>query len=418
MVNSSIDLSEQISEARQDFKGKTTVAFIGDSYCGKTILCALLKDTASKYLPKETNEKYYGFATNGRQRINEFIYEMYHQKFPDKTTLSVETDATIKITSDSQNDIELVFHDMPGEKYKEYLENETKLEELDSVVKTIMDHGRDPNKKYGKMAHIIFAQIYVILIDCSIYKSWRGLEGKFVSTLQNLLEYKKYIGKDVDGKIYSPVSIVFTKYDTLDPSDQKPPNELLDELNELKSAFNRFVKHDPKCFISKITANHLTDKQTNKIIDQYLNTNDEEYVRNTKIIDERNEELQSIKQSITAEEEKFDNAKTKYSNFKNDPNIINNPDKSQLSISKNNVNTIEKTLKKLRIKYDEIYNLVQQAREKLHSIKLKREGESRPTLKQIGKPDYCPTDPLEYSHAEYINLIKWFIKMHNNHGKN
>ena len=184
MVNSSIDLSEQISEARQDFKGKTTVAFIGDSYCGKTILCALLKDTASKYLPKETNEKYYGFATNGRQRINEFIYEMYHQKFPDKTTLSVETDATIKITSDSQNDIELVFHDMPGEKYKEYLENETKLEELDSVVKTIMDHGRDPNKKYGKMAHIIFAQIYVILIDCSIYKSWRGLEGKFVSTLR------------------------------------------------------------------------------------------------------------------------------------------------------------------------------------------------------------------------------------------
>ena len=81
MVNSSIDLSEQISEARQDFKGKTTVAFIGDSYCGKTILCALLKDTASKYLPKETNEKYYGFATNGRQRINEFIYVMYLQIF-------------------------------------------------------------------------------------------------------------------------------------------------------------------------------------------------------------------------------------------------------------------------------------------------------------------------------------------------
>ena len=74
MVNSSIDLSEQISEARQDFKGKTTVAFIGDSYCGKTILCALLKDTASKYLPKETNEKYYGFATNGRQRINVVMY--------------------------------------------------------------------------------------------------------------------------------------------------------------------------------------------------------------------------------------------------------------------------------------------------------------------------------------------------------
>ena len=98
MVNSSIDLSEQISEARQDFKGKTTVAFIGDSYCGKTILCALLKDTASKYLPKETNEKYYGFATNGRQRINEFIYEMYHTNFPSNPLHDLYIEQSIKIT--------------------------------------------------------------------------------------------------------------------------------------------------------------------------------------------------------------------------------------------------------------------------------------------------------------------------------
>ena len=418
MTNSSPDLLDQISEAKQDFRGKTTVAFIGDSYCGKTILCALLKDTAAKYLRKETNEKYYGYVTNGRERINEFIHEMYNQKFPDKTTLSVETDATIKITSDSHNDIELVFHDMPGEKYKEYLENETNPEELDSVVKAIMDHGRDPNKKYGKMAHIIFAQIYVILIDCSMYKSWKGLEGKFVSILQNLLNYKMYIGKDVDGKIYSSICIVFTKHDTLDPSNQKTADELFDGLDELKSAFNTFVKHNPKCFISKITANHLTDKQANEIIDQHLNTNDEEYVRNKKIIDERNEEIKSIKQSIIVEEEKLNNAKIEYANFKSDPNIVNNPDKSQLETSKNNVITIEKRFKKLTMKHDEIYNLVQQAREKLHSIKLKRDDESRPTLKEIGKPDYCPTDPLEYNHAEYVNLIKWFIKMHNNHGKN
>ena len=416
MVTMDTELTKQLDKAKQDFKNKTVIAFLGNTFMGKTVLCTLLKDASAKYLPKSTNNKYRGFATRGRQKINDNISRMYNdKKFPIKTNDMDELDVLIQITSKTNNSIEITFCDMPGEKYENYIEDEIKHKHLESNLKTIMDHGKGENEEYGTMAHLIFGKIYVILIDCSKYNDWQGEQSKIVSTIQNIHEYKNYIDKNVDGKIYSPICIVFTKYDTLDSKHKKPANELFDGLEELKSAFAEYVKHPPECFISEISTRLLTTIESNEIIDNHLHENDVDYMNNKKIMVEKTEESKNIKTSISEAHKKINELKTQIEDLENDPNVN---DDGPINAVNDDLIKSKNDLKKLNNKYNIVNSEHRNAKKMMDIIDSKRNDGIRPTLREIGEPEQRLTDPFKYNHEDYVNMVKWFIKMHNNFGNN
>ena len=157
--------SEALDRAYDDFADRFTVAFLGTRHAGKTVHCALLKDAAARRLKRHTNGKYLGVATAGAGRINAIVDALYDGRFPEKTPEGEAMQLTVEISStENGTDIDLIFHDMAGEEYDKLLVKEMRVEER---IQRILETARIDGRPYGLMAHLIFAKIYVILVDCT-----------------------------------------------------------------------------------------------------------------------------------------------------------------------------------------------------------------------------------------------------------
>ena len=404
-----------ITAAKKDFKNETVVTFLGNTYSGKTVYYALLKNTIAKNLHDSTNGEYEGLAKQGSEKINYIIRDMYECEFPEKTKLDAKTKVVMEITSPKLNTpIKITLQDMPGETYHDFIEKEIEVGGVESRLKEIMLHRINNKDHYGPFTHLIFAKIYVIVMDCSKYDKWSGIEGMLATTIENLYKYKDHVDMTVRDKIYDPIAILFTKYDTLDPKDRKSPDKLFEELKEVNAAFRKYVTDMPKCFMSEVDARPLNDEEIKNVIDNKIGEADKEFISLQLKLKNESVNTRSLKKSTVDKQSLLDDLNSKLDNLKNDPNTVANTDsniQNTIKTLENEINGITSKLSKTKNHYD-IANASEQAtRAKINDMKNDQNTNRKSALESLGIPDYIPNQKFNYNEDEIIKLINWIIQM-------
>ena len=404
-----------ITVAKKVFKNETVVTFIGDSYSGKTVYYALLKNTIAKNLHDSTNGEYEGLAKYGSEKINYIIRDMYEGEFPEKTKLDAKTKVVMEITSPKLNTpIKITLQDMPGEKYHDFIKKEIVGDNVENRLKEIMQYQMNKGDNYGPFTHLIFAKIYVIVMDCSKYAKWSGMEGTLATAIENLYKYKDYVDMTIHGKIYDPIAILFTKYDTLDPEKKISPDKLFEELKEVKGAFRKYVTDMPKCFMSEVNARPLNDEEIKHVVDNKIDESDKEFISLQLELKKQSANARSLKKSTMDQQSSLDDLNSKLDNLKNDPNTVTNTGsdiQNTIKILENKIKGAASELSKTKNQYNNANASEQTTRGKINDMKNDQNINNKPTLESLGIPDYVPIQKLKYDEDEIIKLIKWVIEM-------
>ncbi len=353
------DSAKLLEVAKQQLKDKNIVAFIGESYCGKTVVSALLKFTLSNYFVPKSNGEFEAEVTKGNNIISSIIKRMMHHGFfPPHTLPYHKSPIMIDIynTSGFGGKIELILRDMSGEDYEDYLT--TEYENADDRISDLLSEGKADGESYSPLSHLIFSKIYVILVDCSKYNEWITEQSNYALMIRVLKQLKEKAEEISDGKFTAPIAIVFTKADLL-PEEKKnvKASELINVMPELVSALH--INH--KGLIEYFLVSVNTEKATPEDIAQMrvLEQDDKKFTEET--IQER---LKRV----------FETAKK---------NAIQSGLDEQQSILK--ANEIKKAeLEKIEAEKKQFENLPNQI------FKLKK--------------------PITYSNSEYIRFISWIIE--------
>ena len=249
---------DAVDLARADFDGQFPVAFLGMRQAGKTVHHALLKDVAARRLKRYTNGKYLGIATAGAVHINRIIDALYDGRFPEKTAEKEAMRLVVELAStENGTDISLIRHDMAGEEYDRLLVAEMPIEER---IRQMLEASKTEGEPYGPMAHLIFAKIYVVLVDCSLPEPWGGSQAYIRDAIKNIHAVKNYIGALYNDKVTSHLAIVFSKCDTL--GDERGVDALAGELDEVDAAVARYIGGDVKHFKSRVDSTKAEDEET------------------------------------------------------------------------------------------------------------------------------------------------------------
>ena len=393
-----------IDKAKKDFEDQILVAFLGDKFSGKTVQCALIKDAVARYLRDATNGEYYGIGTDGSERMNLLIKKLHNGEFPAKTTPDEATPMTIEIHSKTGAGgvMKIVLRDMAGEQGEDLLQKEMGVDDrLEKIFKVAPIDG----KPYGLLTHLIFAKIYIILIDCSKYDRWSYEQAYVKDTLRSIFEIKKRIGEITNNKLTSHIAIVFSKYDTL-KEPAKPPKELLKELQEIETALDIFHEGSVECFISKVDSVPLDPKEIDLEIKKKLDSENKEKAKLETLIPDKEaekknaiNELNSAKENVNEIQERLNQVKPT-----NDPNQIN-PIQEELNSAEDVLSESQETVSQITEELDD-------ARKNLRTINEEIEKGPRPQAEELGISIYKPKNPLAYSKEDYLDLIKWLISKH------
>ena len=159
-------LDVRIEQAKYDFKNHFMVAFLGEKYSGKTIACTLINDALIQHYVKFTNNEWRATSTHGSIKIQQISNDLADGKFLPKTLFAEPTPITLELFSTLRGSrIEIILNDMANEKSRDiFIENYTDVDKrLEEIFDTAMIDGKD----YGSLASVIFANMYIITIDCS-----------------------------------------------------------------------------------------------------------------------------------------------------------------------------------------------------------------------------------------------------------
>lgn len=399
------DVQKIIDVAKADFEKDMMVAFLGDMASGKTVNCALIKDTVTQYLEERTNGEYYGTATDGSDRMNQLIKKLYTGTFPVKTYVDQATPMTIDIHSKSGSGgvMKIILRDMAGEKGEDLLQQEMDVNER---LKKIFKMSPIEGKPYGLLTHLVFAKIYIILIDCSKYRDWPFKQAYVKDTIRHLHDIKKRIGEITNNRITAPIAIVFSKYDTLAKTKQKPAKELMKELKEIKTALNIYHDGNVECFLSKVDSTPLTKEQIDTEVKRVYEEKNEEKKKAENDVKDIAPEKEDAKNTLDQAKEKVNEVQGKLDqvNPTKDPNQIN-PVQEELD-------TAQEKLEEAEQEYAEATSALDNARKTLNEINKKIKEGPNPPPEKLGVSIYKPNRPLSYSKDDYLDLIMWLIKKH------
>ena len=398
--NSKMSLQEIIDVAKEDFRDEIMVAFLGDKFSGKTVHCALIKDTLANALKEYSEGEYIGMATDGSDRMNKIIDKLYNEEFPAKTPLLDADPITLEIISKSAGErIKIILRDMAGEMKEELLEKDMGVDErLEEIFKTARS-----DKPYGLLTHLIFAKIYIILIDCSEIDQWPSKQAYIKDTIRNLYEIKVKIGEVVNNRMHAPIAIVFSKYDTLAEEEKKSAKELMNMLKEVSAALEICHKGPLEYFISSVESVKISENELKKAVDKRIKEDDAE--KNTVINNindgkvrqaEARKNLDRARQILSALNGKLEE-------------VRQTGDANQIDSVQKDVNRVQDVYHNAEIKYKDAVRKLDDARKKLDEINKSLEKKSNSDDLNISR--YKPKKPLSYSRDDYLDLITWLIKM-------
>lgn len=386
-------LRDALDQAHADFDGRFPVAFLGTRYAGKTIHCALLKDAATRHLMRHTNGKYLGVATAGAGRINRIVDALYDGRFTEKTTEGEAVRLTVEISStENGTDIDLIFHDMAGEEYDNLLVEEMPVEER---IRKILATSKMEDKAYGLMAHLIFAKIYVVLVDCTRIESWASTQAYIKDAIRSIHGIKKHVRALHHGKISSHLAIVFSKCDTL--AGEKSAGELAEKLDEVNAAVTKYVGGEVRYFRSRLDSTKMSRRELEEI------ARDEHKA----LLDDAENKMKMCKDELR--QAKANETKTQASLLAATASL----DAARSAGDAQSISSWEAEYARAQKVHDEALQLCAElddaasdARAKIDAI---HAGGLPPTRGNSVR--YKPSKPLSYNTDEYLDLIDWMIRM-------
>ena len=388
-------LQDILERARADFDDMNSVAFIGARHSGKTVHYALLKDAATRHLARRTRGRYGGIATAGGGRIDKIVGALYGGNFPQKTAQGEAIPLAVEIAATKNgSNVTLIFNDMAGEEYDELLTSEMPVEQR---IQGMLDTPGIDGKPYGLMTHLIFARMYVVVIDCSAIETWGSSQAYVKDAIQSMYEIKKYTRDLYNNKMVEDIIIVFSKCDTL--SGDKSVDELANELPEVGGIIKRCVVGDVTCFKSRLESIEMDEEEIREAragrLDESLAEAKKKVAACQSTLDRATSRLEAEKSALNAATPDFDAAKAS-----------GDPEASR---------SCQAAHDKARRRYEEadrerssLMDSLSSARAEVEEISSKDPADGD---YDVGR--YRPARPLSYNTDEYLDMITWMIKRAN-----
>lgn len=381
-------------EAKKKYGNTSSVAFIGRTYEGKTVLSTLLFDALFNHFYPKNKDKINVRPIFGTEKLVAAHRRMFLKgRFPAPTLPGSKSEIIVRIASKSSlgPKIDLMLKDSSGEDLITILQKGDETDE--ELLTTVLTEGllESKTESYGPLSYLPFVQLYVLLIDCESHKEWQSEQYNYAKIIDSINKLKKII-KEVDkqGRFKSAISIVFTKVDKLPADILKPkgkkitPKEILtNKLPALESTLSD--SHDGKIayFLMSIDdVNEATPEESDEIAK------------------EESEELSAQIQNSEIGRKELANRIKKQKIDERIQRIINETKQRQINSGQpaDVANEIaieagenERRLAEKELEIDEELIKHQSIVDKIVS----------------GKKYYTISLPLKYSHREYIKFISW-----------
>ena len=208
------------------------MAFLGPPNSGKTVIATLLHHAVYAHFSKK-HESEYAFTTeSGWEFLDATKNSILGGKFPSTTIPNNDDEVvfSIKRKGPLGRAIRLNVRDVSGEDYKSFLISG----DLSADERTfgVLQQYKTRTMPYGPLSFIVFAKMYVITIDCSLYDKWSMLDLGYAHLLHSLLDFQKTTGGNAE-KITSSIAIILSKADCLpDDADGKADVLVAGKLNQ------------------------------------------------------------------------------------------------------------------------------------------------------------------------------------------
>lgn len=245
--------SGMLKAAIDDFKNSKIIAFLGDSDSGKTVAATLFKDALfSNFIPQHT-DKFAAHLVSGYDILSSSENSLFSGIFPDPTpegtTYEIEFEISNKEFANTKS--ELKIRDIDGEDYNELILGSDLLPA--TRIREILKRGKTESQAFGPMSYLIFANVYVLLIDCSLFSKWKILDLRQSQAINSILQFKQAISENNVDTISSPIAILLTKADQLPESIDSTSQELIQKyMPQFFHALNYKVSGPKEFFRSKI----------------------------------------------------------------------------------------------------------------------------------------------------------------------
>lgn len=263
-VNDEIYTNPRLTRVKEDLFDENIVAFLGPPNSGKTVIAALLNDSIFTHFLKKYGNEYEATMTGGYEFLKTTRNGMLDGKFPSTTLPNNEGEVIFKIARKGPlgKGTYLRIRDISGEDYKSLLISG----DLNAETRTesVLQQHKTKSMRYGPLGFIVVAKMYVVMIDCSVYKKWKKYDLDYAHLLNSLLDFQKIIGGDKN-RITSSIAIILTKTDCLPDEVNDSAKELIaSEMQQFDRTLNMLHSGNKEYFELNIDTNRTASNEQNQ----------------------------------------------------------------------------------------------------------------------------------------------------------
>ncbi|MFZ1077981.1 MAG: hypothetical protein WAN47_11200 [Nitrosotalea sp.] len=286
-------LNTILPAAEAELGNRNFVAILGLSGVGKTVLVTLLGHALDKYFLKKQSE-IKGRITGGRVFLETCENGMLDGIFPERTQLLAREEIVIEMnrSGGTGKAIEIRLPDISGETFNTLCLGD-EISAKERALK-IFETSKPKGKTFGDMTYVIYAKIYLILLDCSKIGEWEKLAIRHNQALATIKELQSVRLKKEINKIESPIGIVLTKSDTLSNPDEPAKSVVDNNMGRFLNTLDSLHKGEKEFFklhvdVERNTDNAITDPTALKVR-RPLTYSHDEYMRLLKWIHDNSSE--------------------------------------------------------------------------------------------------------------------------------
>jgi len=263
-VNDEIDTNPLLTRVKEDLFDENIVAFLGPPNSGKTVIATLLNDSIFTHFLEKHGEEYEANMTEGYEFLKTTRNEMLDGKFPSTTLPNNEGEVIFKIVRKGPLGIgtHLRIRDISGEDYESLLISG----DLDAETRTesVLRQHKTRTMRYGPLGFIVIAKMYIIMVDCSVFKKWKKYDLDYAHLLNSLLDFQKITGGDKN-KITSSIAIILTKTDCLPDEVNDSAKEIIaNEMQQFDKTLNMLHSGNKEYFELSIDTNRTASNEQNQ----------------------------------------------------------------------------------------------------------------------------------------------------------
>lgn len=230
-------LAAILPQASAEFSNKNYVAILGLSRVGKTVLVTLLSHALDNHFFGNPGG-ITGHITKGRQLVETWENGMSDGEFPLRTQPLARDDIVIEMSGRGATGAttEIKLPDISGETFSNLCLGE-EVSGPERVLQ-VLEIAKPKGKTFGEMGYVIYADMYLILLDCSKMEEWEKLAIRHAQALTTIRDFKEVIKKTKKGKVENPIGIILTKSDTLPNPDESAEQIIRNKMKRFLNALD------------------------------------------------------------------------------------------------------------------------------------------------------------------------------------